>query len=368
MSNERASFPGEDAGSGQRRPPGRIESKGVAIMASSKDRSAARKSRRYQLFSDGQPLENRNLMAVVSVIQKPNARSQYPIASNSNPNSRNFLRLGNGLNAVHIRSRNIVATSAAGGMGTLIQDIDGEYWVAWLNNPLEPRSIPGTVRAYPDTGGRVKLVVDGTTENTELIIEPYARIRPRNQAHQFSAQVGRQDNLLHLSDIMVTSGRLNSILGYRTADLSGVVTIASDTPVSRIALSSINPGASIITGGDLNTLNVYNSAVFDGGAGLRVGRDLNQLTVSGDFEFRNGAQFTVGRDIGLTVQPTKGTSQGGVGGEITGNMYIGSTSAWTVGRAVDAPFVIKGRLDGTNHITIPSGGGNVLALGGYYPT
>lgn len=339
-------------------------------MASSQDRSESRKSRRFrpQAQSSTQPLEERKLMAVVQVIQKPNPRSQYPLASPSNPNSRNFQRLGNGINMIHIRSRNIVATSAAGGMGTLIQDIDGEYWVAWLNNPLEPRSVPGTIRAFPDTGGRVKLVVDGTTENTELIIEPYARIRPRNQAHQFSAQVGRQDNLLHVSDIMVSSGKLNSVLGYRTADLSGVLTIASDSPVSRIALSSIQPGASIIVGGDLNTLNVFNSAVFDGGAGLRVGRDLNQMTVYGDFEFRNGAQFTVGRDIGLTAQPAKGTSNAGIGAEIGGNMYIGNTSQWVVGRAIDSPFVIKGRLDGVNRITVPSGGGNIVALGGYYPT
>lgn len=337
-------------------------------MASSQDRSRARKSRKFQPVAATQPLEDRALMSVVQVIQKPNARSQYPLASPSNPNAKNFQRLGNGLTAIHVRSRNVMTNSAAGGMGTLIQDIDGEFWVAWLNNPLEPRSIPGTIRAYPDTGGRVKFIVDGTTENTELIIEPYARVRPRNQAHQFSAQVGRQDNLLHISDIMVTSGKLNSVLGYRTADLSGVLTIASDTPVSRIALSSIEPGASIIVGGDLNTMNVYNSAVFDGGAGLRVGRDFNQLTVYGDFEFRNGAQFTVGRDIGLTAQPAKGTSQAGIGAEISGNMYIGPGSQWIVGRAVDSPFVIKGRLDGSNRVTIPSGGGNVLAIGGYYPT
>jgi hypothetical protein len=337
-------------------------------MASFHDRSDARKRRKFKPVSASEPLENRDLMAVVQVIQRPNPRNQYPLPSPSNPNAKNFQRLGNGLNVLHIRARNVITTSAAGGMGTLIQDIDGEYWVAWLNNPLEPRSVPGTIRAYPDTGGRVKFIVDGTTENTELIIEPYGRIRPRNQAHQFSAQVGRQDNLLHVSDIMITSGRISSVLGYRTAELSGVLTVAGDTPVSRIALSSIQPGASIITGGDLNTLNVYNSAVFDGGAGLRVGRDLNQLNVYGDFEFRNGAQFTVGRDIGLTAQPAKGTSGAGVGGDITGNMYIGSTSQWVVGRTVDSPFVIKGRLDGTNHITIPSGGGNVVAIGGFYPT
>ena len=337
-------------------------------MAVFENRPESRKGRKFMPCMGGSGLEERALMTSVQVLQKPSVNSQYPAPSSSNPNSKNFVRLGNGLTMVHIRGRKIVANSASGGMGTLIQDIDGELWVAYLQDPLDRRSPAGTIRAFPDSGGRVKFIVDGTTENTELVIEPYAKIRPRNQAHAFSAHLGRQDKALGVSDIQITSGKINSILGYRTVNLSGKVTIAGDNPVSRIAVNSIQPGASIITGGDLNTLNVYNSAVFDGGTGISVGRDLNWMTVYGNLEFRNGADLIVGRDIGLNTQPDKGTSSGGQGALINGNMYIAPGSSMQVGRALDSGFVIQGRLDGANHISIPTGGGNLIALGGYYPT
>lgn len=337
-------------------------------MAARQDVSQSRKARSFKPCISNEALEERALMTTVNVLQQPPLQSQYPKALSSNPNSKNFVRMGNGITNIHIRSRKVITNTAAGGMGTLIQDIDGEKWVAWLNDPLERKTPAGTIRAFPDSGGRVKLVVDGTNENTELIVEPYARYRPRNQSHQFSAQLGRQDKLLHVSDIMITSGKIGSILGYRTFDLSGTISIPGDVAVWRIALNSIQPGASIITGGDLNSLNVYNSAVFDGGTGLQVGRDLNWLTVNGNLEFRNGAQMIVGRDIGLNPQPVKGTSPAGQGGYVGGNTYIAPTSSLQVGRSLDAIFLTQGRFDGINHVSIPSGSGNLLAYGGYYPT
>ena len=243
------------------------------------DQSRSRKFRLTAPCLNNMELEQRALLAQVQVLQAPSFNSQFPKPSNSNPNSKNFVRLGNGFTNITVRARKVISYSANGGMGTVIQDIDGEKWVAWLNSPLEPRSTAGVIRAFPDSGGRVKLVVDGTNENSELIIEPFARFRPRNKAEQFSVQVGRQDNLLHVSDIMITSGKIGSILGYRTADLSGTVTIPGTSSIWRIALNSIQPGGSIITGGDLNTLNVYNDAIFDGGEGLKVGRDLNWMTI-----------------------------------------------------------------------------------------
>ena len=338
-------------------------------MAVFENRPESRRERKFLPTMGLSGLEQRALMASLQVLQAPSIKSQYPAASNSNPNSKNFKHLNNAARAlVHIRSHQVLTHTASGGMGTLIQDVDGELWTAYLDDPLDKRSPAGTIRAFPDTGGRVKLVVDGTTENTELDIEPYPRIRPRNQAHAFSAQLGRQDKALGVSSIEITSGKINSILGYRTVNLSGKITIAGDNPVSRIALNSIQPGASIITGGDLNTLNVYNSAVFDGPGGISVGRDLNWMTVYGNLEFRNGANLLVGRDIGLNLQPDKGTSTGGKGALINGNMYISAGSSMQVGRSLDYPFLIQGRLDGANHITIPSGGSYLSAYGGYYPT
>lgn len=330
--------------------------------------SGTRQSRKYQPSLDGLGLEERALMTAVQVLQGLPTNQQYPKALSSNPNTRNFIRLGNHLTMIHVRSHKVMTNTAYGGMATLIQDIDGELWTAYVQDPLDKRAKAGTIRAIPDTGGRVKLIIDGTTENTELVIEPFNRVRPTNLAHAFSAQLGRQNKTLGVSDILISSGKINQILGYRTVDLSGTVTIAGDTPVSRIAVSSISGAAGIITGGDLNTLNVYNNAVFDGGKGIQVGRDLNWTTVYGNLEFRNGANFIVGRDVGLNTQPDKGTTAGGKGGVINGNMYIAPTSTWQVGRAVASPFLIQGRFDGTNHVLIPSGSGNVQALGGYYPT
>jgi len=337
-------------------------------MAAKEDRSQSRKLRSFAPCLSSHELEERALLAQVQVLQAPPVNSQYPKPSNSNPNSKNFVRLGNKYTEITVRGRKVISYSADGGMGTVIQDIDGEKWVAWLNDPLDRRSTAGTIRAYPDTGGRVKLVVDGTNENTELIIEPFARYRPRNQAQQFSVQVGRQDNLLHVSDIMITSGKIGSILGFRTMDLSGTVNIPGTSSVWRIAVNSIQPGGSIITGGDLDSLNVYNGAVFDGGTGLKVGRDLNWMTVNGNLEFRNGADFIVGRDIGLNTQPAKGTSAGGVGAYVGGNTYISPTSTMQVGRSIDNIFLTQGRFDGINHVSVPSGGGNIIAYGGFYPT
>ena len=330
--------------------------------------SGTRQTRKFQPSLSGLGLEERALMTTVQVLQGMPTNKQYPKALSSNPNTKNFIHLGNHMNVIHIRSHKVITHTAYGGSAALIQDIDGEMWTAYLQDPLDKRAKAGTIRAIPDTGGRVKLLVDGTTENTELVIEPYNHVRPTNQAHSFSAQLGRQNKTLGVSDILISSGKINQILGYRTVDLSGTVTIAGDTPVSRIAVSSISGAAGIITGGDLNTLNVYNNAVFDGGKGIQVGRDLNLTTVYGNLEFRNGANFIVGRDIGLNTQPDKGTTAGGKGAVINGNMYIAPTSTWQVGRAVASAFAIQGRFDGTNHVSIPSGSGNVVALGGYYPT
>lgn len=336
-------------------------------MAAREDISKSRKSRSFRPCVVHETLEERALMAV-TVLQQPAIQSQFPRAVSSNPNAKNFVRMGNGYTSIHIRSRKVVSYTASGGMATLIQDIDGEKWVAWLNDPMQRNLPAGTIRAIPDSGGRVKLLVDGTNENTELIVEPFTPMRPRNQSHQFAAQLGRQDKLLHVSDIMISSGKIGSILGYRTFDLSGTVSIPGDVGVWRIAVNSIEPGASIITGGDLNSLNVYNSAVFDGGTGLKVGRDLNWMTINGNLEFRNGAQMIVGRDIGLNPQPDKGTSPGGQGAYVGGNTYIAPTSTLQVGRALDAVFLTQGRFDGINHVAIPAGGGNLIAYGGFYNT
>ncbi|MFM7127858.1 MAG: hypothetical protein ACKO0V_00690, partial [bacterium] len=92
------------------------------------------------------------------------------------------------------------------------------------------------------------------------------------------------------------------------------------------------------------------------------------MTVNNNLEFRNGANFIVGRDIGLNTQPAKGTSPGGAGIYVGGNTYIGPNSTMQVGRSVDNTYLTQGRFDGINHVSVPSGSGNIIAYGGFYPT
>ena len=47
--------------------------------------------------------------------------------------------------------------------------------------------------------------------------------------------------------------------------------------VDRIAFESLKPGASIVTGGDVNTLDVFNNLTIGGGPGIAIGRDLNWM-------------------------------------------------------------------------------------------
>src|SRR5690606_21589582 len=108
-----------------------------------------------------------------------------------------------------------------------------------------------------------------STPSTELLIDPAT---PRatagdGLAHTFLGVLGRGDEILQVGQIDVLSGRIGSISGFRTVNLSGPVYILdsygnpNDGPVvERIALNAMLPGASIHVAGDLNTLDVFTSA------------------------------------------------------------------------------------------------------------
>ena len=55
-------------------------------------------------------------------------------------------------------------------------------------------------------------------------------------------------------------------------DLSGPLVISSTQAVDRLSFNSLLPGASIQTGGDLNTLDVLNGVNLNSGTGIVVGR------------------------------------------------------------------------------------------------
>jgi hypothetical protein len=244
---------------------------------------------------------------------------------------------------------------------------------------------PGTVTAAPLPNGTIKLVVTGSDPTTELAVNPVREVfndfKARRQAHNFHPEFGFGNHLLNIGELDIKSGRIGSILGFRTATLSGPLVITGSTPVSRIALYQLLPGATIVTGGDLDTLDIFNNATLSGaGTGLNIGRDLNLLNINGDLTIQNGANLIVGRDIGATPQPPKGSGTGSnilqvlfnsgitattttavaplVGGFIQGNITIAPGSVFKAVRAIDLQIYVQGNVSGFSRFspqTIPPG-------------
>ena len=98
-------------------------------------------------------------------------------------------------------------------------------------------------------GGQIGLIVDGTTANSQLEIDPLAFPQRKGYAHSFAyGQQGRSE-VLNVGSINVTSGQIGGILGYSDVNLSGPLTIGGTGTVDRIALNNVLPGASIGVGG-----------------------------------------------------------------------------------------------------------------------
>ncbi|MGP0066300.1 MAG: hypothetical protein ACLQGP_22190 [Isosphaeraceae bacterium] len=190
------------------------------------------------------------------------------------------------------------ATSAAA--GSLVSEQNANY----------PQPI-GTIRAYAMSGGRVGIIVDGSTQNTDLTINPLGEPQKKGYAQSFAYGESGRNHLLNIGQITVNSGTIGAIEGYQDAELSGPLTVSGSSAIDRIAFAAILPGASITTGGDLETLDVLNQIDLSGsGTGITIGRDLNLLNVGGSITLSNGANFQIDRDLGLVSQPPKGTGTG----------------------------------------------------------
>jgi hypothetical protein len=175
-------------------------------------------------------------------------------------------------------------------------------------NATFPQPI-GTVRAYAMSNHRVGIIVDGSTQNTELTINPLGQQQRKGFAKSFAYGAANLGHILNIGQITVSSGQIGDIEGFQTADLSGPLVVTGNTAINRIAFDAILPGASFTTGGDVNTLDVYNGITLTG-TNINIGRDLNLLNVGGNISLSNGSQFNVGRNLGLVSQPPKGTGTG----------------------------------------------------------
>jgi hypothetical protein len=244
-----------------------------------------------------------------------------------------------------------------------------------MQNTSYPQPL-GTVRAYPIAGGRVGIIVDGTTDNVELTINPLGEPQKKGFGQSFAYGEANRNHILNIGQLTINTGQIGSIEGFHTANLSGPLVAMGTTAIDRIAFNSILPGASITTGGDVNTLDVVNGIDLSGpGTGITIGRDLNLLNVGTNIQLSDGATFTIGRDLGLVNQPPKGTGTGTnvlllnfntltsttvnnislpgpVSTFIQGNVVINPGSAFHVGRNIVNPMYIEGTITGFSRLLV----------------
>ncbi|AMV36465.1 hypothetical protein [Planctomyces sp. SH-PL62] len=239
-----------------------------------------------------------------------------------------------------------------------------------IAQPTETPQPQGTVRVYPRPDGSVGIIVDGSTSNTELTINPLPRSIRKGYAHSFAYGQAEQTRVLDVSSITVNSGSIASILGYHTANLTGPVTVSGSGAIDRIAFRSIGPGGAITTGGDVDTLDILAGATLSGGS-ISIGRDLNLLNVGGDLVLANGSNLFINRDLGLVPQPPKGTATGSnvltlnvplvgtqttqqfppVSGLIKGDVVINPGSQFAIGRGIDNQLQVNGSFTGLSHFS-----------------
>ncbi len=229
----------------------------------------------------------------------------------------------------------------------------------------------GTVRAYPMSGGRVGIIVDGSTQNTDLTINPLGEPQKKGFAHSFAYGESNRNHVLNVGQLTVTSGVIGAIEGFQSAELSGPLTAEGASSIDRIAFENILPGASITTGGDVNTLDILDGIDLSGpGTGIFIGRDVNLLNVGNSITLSDGAVFSIGRNLGLVSQAPKGTGTGSnvltlnfntlanttitttlppsIGSFIQGNVVIdtASGSAFLIGNNIFNAMYIEGGIIG----------------------
>ena len=132
-----------------------------------------------------------------------------------------------------------------GGQGARVAVGNGEVFNISVYDVANPLIAGGQIHAFPMSGGRVGLIVAGTTQQSALSIDPQPFPLRKGTAHEFAYRVDNQTQTLNIGEIIVKSGSIYQILGYHTADLSGPIIVNGFGTVDRIALDTILPGGSI---------------------------------------------------------------------------------------------------------------------------
>lgn len=352
-------------------------------------RKRARRTEGFRPAVDGMRLEDRVLMTVKG--HAPYTLNQF-LLNNPEPGNAFAVQKPEFLNGHTARTwrhgpnyRNGYAAvqTIRGGGGVQIATPDGSHFRLTItladsqydggltaqtgstgNNVVPANKVQaiGTVRAYPMPGGKVGIIVDGTTSNQQLVIDPLPFPQRKGYAHSFAYGESARNHILNIGSLFVSSGKLNAVLGYHTADLSGPLTIAGGDRIDRIAFNSLQPGAAIGIGGSLNTLDIAEGVNLTTGPGISVQGDLNLLNVGQDVVLTNGSSIIVNRFLGLTPQPPKGTANGSnilslnqsqigsgtsqvvpsVSGYVQGNFTIGAGSVLKIGSGIAASSITSG--------------------------
>jgi hypothetical protein len=214
------------------------------------------------------------------------------------------------------------------------------------------------------SGGRTGIIVDGSTQNTELSINPLGLQQRKGYAHSFAYGEANRVHVLNIGQITINSGEIGGVLGFQDAVLSGPLVVSSTQAIDRIAFDAILPGATITTGGDVNTLDVLSGITLTG-TNISIGRDLNLLNVGGDINLSGGSNFLIGRNLGLVSQPPKGTGTGSnvltlnfttvannlitvtipaVGAYIQGNVIVNPGSVFGIAGNIFNTFYVEGAV------------------------
>lgn len=258
---------------------------------------------------------------------------------------------------------NVSGFPADGGSAIALTDSDSERFRVTVANA-------GTVRAQRGTMGSVFLVLQGTQDNSEVDVTLINYPQQTRGNHQFVFPRTLWDRRINLAGVDVTNGRLGGFFGFGTANLSGAFNYPGAETIDRLAFANLLPGASIRTGGDLNTLDIHDDVTLSGAnTGIFIGRDLNLFNVSGNVTLSDGAQIVIGRDVGAEVQLPKGTGLGGRGIRIMGNLTINPGSTLTIQRNVVGQIFIQGNLVGASRLLVDGSvpPGNIIVSGTITP-
>jgi len=348
------------------------------------------------LLSSAQAAINKQLHAGAHLLKHPNPRNAF--LAKRPPQFTNHAPPFKGQGHVRKRAGVIAVQTARGGQAVEVTATDGSHYMvklSYTSNTLatntaegtvgqagaqspttatalvasQSASYPqpiGTVRAYPMSGGRVGIIIDGSTSNTDLTINPLGEPQRKGYAHSFAYGESNRLHLLNVGQITVDSGQIGAIEGFQDTELSGPLVVSGTAAINRLAFYSINAGASITTGGDVNTLDVLNSITLSGaGTGISIGRDLNLLNVGGSITLSDGANFSISRNLGLVAQPPKGTGTGSnilslnyttvsgnlitvsipsLGSYIQGNVTVNPGSLFTIGGDIFNTMYVEGSV------------------------